>query len=96
MHCKPLVTTLWQSAAASLALGGVSYAILQLTSVFLDQTTFWGIFAQGFISGLAGVIAAVAVLAMLRNQDLMDMVRALRHKFWKASVVQELGEVVDK
>ena len=93
---KPLVKSFWQVAAASLALGGASYGVLQLTSLFLDQNHFWGIFAQGLLSGLAGIIIAGGVLSLLKNKDMNDIIRAMRHKFWRASVVQELGEAVDK
>jgi len=96
MRTKPLTKTLWQSLAASLALGCASYGMLQLTSLFIDQTTFWGIFAQGLIAGLAGVLVGVIVLALLKNQDLLDFSRAIHHKFWKASVVQDIGETIDK
>ena len=87
--------TLAQSAGASLALGASTYGALQLTALFLDQTSFWGILAQGIIAGLIGILVAIIVLRLLGNCDIIDIGNAMKHKFWKAGVVQEVGEAVD-
>ena len=93
---SPLIRTAIQSLIASIALGFASYFSLQLLALVLDQSTFWGIFAQGAIAGAVGAIVAAIVLLVLKNKDIQDFRDTLKRKFWKVGVVQELGEVVDK
>ncbi|MDB4984309.1 MAG: hypothetical protein JWM20_488 [Patescibacteria group bacterium] len=91
----PVWKTAFEATAASVGLGIASYATLQLTAHVFNQATFWGIFGQGIASGAVGVIAAIVVLRAMGNRDIVDISRAMRRKFWKASVVQEVGEAVD-
>lgn len=75
------------SFAASVFLGFVSYHALQVFALFLDQGTFLGIFLQGLLAGLVGLVAWVFLLRVLQNRELEEVHSALRHKFWRAKPI---------
>ena len=91
----PVWKTIFEATTASLALGLASYATLQLTALIFNQQTFWGIFMQGTVSAIAGIIVAVIVLRIMGNRDILDIWHAMKRKFWKSNVIQEVGEAVD-
>ena len=82
-----ITKTFFQSLGASFVLGLVSYLSLNALSPVFGTTTFLGIFFQGLISGVMGVLAATAVLYLLQNEELRDLLKALRTKFWRAKVL---------
>ncbi|MFZ2072231.1 MAG: murein biosynthesis integral membrane protein MurJ [Minisyncoccia bacterium] len=79
--------TFFQSLGASFFIGFVSYLSLNILSPVFGTNTFWGIFFQGFISGVFGILAGVLVLYLLKNEELKDLVKTLRTKFWRAKVI---------
>lgn len=94
---NPVWKTAFEAIAASIALGIASYATLQFTATIFNQSTFWGIFWQGALSAAIGTTFGVAVLVALGNQDVFDLWRAVKRRFWRASVVQDVGsEVLEK
>lgn len=86
----PVIRTFAQTATASLCMGAVTYGALNIFVLLIKQNTFWGIFMQGFLSGMLGISIFVAVLIMLRNQEMQEFTETLKKKFWKATVVQEI------
>ncbi len=82
-----LVTTALQSFSASVIMGFVAYQFLGVFDDIFDINTFTGIFAQGLLSGILGVSAAVVILRILRSAELAEAVAAFRRKFWKAQVL---------
>ena len=79
--------TFFQSLSASFFIGVVAYLSLNVLSPIFGTTTFWGIFLQGFLSGIAGILAGVLTLYLLKNEELKDLVETLKTKFWKAGVI---------
>jgi putative peptidoglycan lipid II flippase len=86
----PVIRTFAQTATASLCMGAVTYGALNIFVLLIKQNTFWGIFMQGFLSGMLGISIFIAVLIMLRNQEMQEFAETLKKKFWKANVVQEI------
>jgi len=85
---KSFITkTFFQSLGASFVLGLVSYLSLNIFSPIFGTTTFWGIFFQGFISGILGIVAAIFVLYLLKNEELDDLIKTLKTKFWRAKII---------
>lgn len=82
-----ITKTFFQSLGASFFLGLVAYISLNILSPILGTVTFWGVFLQGFISGMLGILAAVIVLYLLKNEELKDVFDTLKTKFWKAQVI---------
>ena len=76
-----------QSFSASVILGAVSYLVLQLMAPIVNQQTLPGIFLQGLVAGVMGLIAGVLVLYLMGNREIREAGEALRHKFWRTKVV---------
>ncbi len=91
---KGLFGTLFQGLGASFVMGGVSYIGLNVFSRYIDITTLPGIFIQGFLSGLLGIVAGVLVLIALRSRELSDVWQSLHAKFWKSRVIATDPEIV--
>lgn len=89
----PIIRTTVQTIAASLCMGVITYGALNFLVLIFNQNTFWGIFFQGFIAALFGVLMFVTILIMLKNEDIFEFGRSLRRKFWKADVVRDVIEV---
>ncbi|MFA6324744.1 MAG: lipid II flippase MurJ [Candidatus Paceibacterota bacterium] len=82
----------FQSLGASFFIGFVSYIFLNIFSPIFGTTTFLGIFLQGFVSGIIGIIAGVIVLYLLKNEELYDLIKTLRTKFWHAKIIAPAQE----
>ena len=85
---EPFVSkTFFQSLGASFFLGLVTYLSLNALSPVFGTTTFFGIFFQGLISGLMGIMAGGAILYLLGSEELKDLIATLSSKFWRAKVI---------
>jgi putative peptidoglycan lipid II flippase len=76
-----------ETGIAALAMGGVAYYFLSLFDDIFDINTFWGIFAQGFFSGIIAVFVGILILSMLGNPEIREVGRSLHKKFWKAKTL---------
>lgn len=79
--------TFFQSLGASFFLGLVAYLSLNILSPLFGTSTFMGVFLQGFISGILGIIAAVVVLYLLKSEELKEVLDTLTSKFWRAKII---------
>lgn len=82
-----IAKTFYQSLGASFFIGLVSYLSLNALSPVFGLATFWGVFLQGFISGILGIMAGFIVLYLLKNQELLDLIKTVKTKFWKQKVI---------
>ncbi|MEK7190318.1 MAG: lipid II flippase MurJ [Patescibacteria group bacterium] len=82
-----ITKTFFQSLGASFFLGLTAYLSLNIFSPIFGTTTFWGVFLQGFISGMLGIASAVVVLYLLKSEELKDLTETLTSKFWRAKVI---------
>src|SRR3989339_67006 len=82
-----ITKTFFQSLGASFFLGLVAYICLNILSPIFGTTTFLGVFFQGFISGMAGIATAIFVLYLLKNEQLREITKALKTKFWRVKVI---------
>lgn len=75
--------------------GGITaYLLLNYLGPHLDLNTVFGIFTQGFIAGLGGLLINFIVLLILGSQELKEIFMAIRHKFWqKEAIVPEQAEL---
>jgi len=71
-----------QTLVASLIMGVFAYFSLNLWDKVFDINTFWGIFLQGFFSGVIGLIVLILVLKSLGNEEINEILRTLKQKFW--------------
>ena len=70
-----------QTFIASLIMGVFAYFSLNLWNYVFDINTFWGIFLQGFLSGVIGLIVLVLVLKLLGNREIDEILLAVKQKF---------------
>ena len=77
----------FQSLVSALALGVVSYFVLNALAPIFGMRTFLGVLGQGTIAGFAGVLASVIVLTLFKNEEFFDLISALRQKFWKSNLI---------
>ncbi len=73
--------------SSSVIMGFVTYKFLDIFSNFFNLDTLFGIFMQGALSGIVGIISAVFVLFLLKNRELSEVWGALHKKIWKTKVV---------
>ncbi len=84
--------TFFQSLGASFFIGGVSYLSLNAFSPVFGTETFWGVFLQGLLSGILGIVAGVIVLYFLKNEELRTLGNTLKTKFWKTKILMPSQE----
>lgn len=88
MNGESFITkTFFQSLGASFFLGLVSYLSLNILSPIFGTTTLLGVFLQGFISGILGIVSAILVLYLLKNEELKDIIKTLKTKFWRVKII---------
>ena len=92
-NAYPILRTTVQTIAASICMGIVTYGALNFLVVIFNQNRFWGVFFQGLVAGLFGIVMFVTILIMLKNEDIFEFGRSLKRKFWKADIVRDVVEV---
>lgn len=83
-----------ESCIASIGIGLASYVLLNMLDTVLDLNTLHGIFLQGFIAGVGGIMVGALLFVLLGNEEVQEVWSALRDKFWKAKVVGPDPDVV--
>jgi putative peptidoglycan lipid II flippase len=81
-----------QTLASSLLGGLAAYGILNLLEHTFNTRTLMGIFSQGFLAGLVGLITYVIILLLMNNEEVKEVGLALGSKFWKAKVAAPSAE----
>ncbi len=84
---SPVLKTLFQVSGASIIMGYITYICLNVFDNIFDINTFSGIFLQGFVSGIIGIICALIVLYLLKSRELYEVWSTLHKKIWKTKVV---------
>lgn len=82
-----IAKTFWESLGASFFIGFISYLGLNILSPIFGNITFWGIFLQGFISGIIGILVGILVLYLLKNEEMKELIKTLKTKFWRANII---------
>lgn len=82
-----LSLTFIQSSISAVVMGLVSYKCLDFFDNLFNLNTGIGIFFQGFLSGILGIISGVLILYIFKNNELFGIIHALRNKFWKNRVL---------
>ena len=84
---RPVLKTLFQISGASIIMGYVTYGFLNILDKIFDINTFIGIFLQGFLSGIIGIIVVIMVLYLLKSKELAEVWSTLHKKIWGAKAV---------
>ncbi|MBP6912075.1 MAG: hypothetical protein KBB88_02660, partial [Candidatus Pacebacteria bacterium] len=80
--------TTFQVLLSSVIGGVVSYGALHYFAFAFDLESLAGVFAQGFLSGVIGIIVMFYILRGLKNPELFEVSSAIHKKFWKQEVLQ--------
>jgi putative peptidoglycan lipid II flippase len=87
--------TLLSSLLASMAALAGSWATLQVLANPIDQTSFWGVFAQGVGAGTIGTICAAVVYQLLGTPEWVAFVSRIRRKIWRrAAPISEATDIL--
>lgn len=81
---KDIFTSFWQSLVASLIAFIVTLLMLNILNNFFDLNKFFGVFFQGFISGIIGLFVSFSFLILIGNREIQVVIRTLKTKVWKA------------
>jgi putative peptidoglycan lipid II flippase len=84
---KPVLRTLFQVSSSSIIMGYITYKCLDVFDKVFNLNTLFGIFMQGFVSGMIGIVFFVIILYILKNKELSEVWATLHRKIWKAKVV---------
>lgn len=86
-YSKSLFRSLFHVIGSAIVMGYVTYRLLNVFDKIFDIKTFYGIFFQGFISGIGGIITAIILLLLMRNKEIGDIFATFKRKIWKARIV---------
>jgi hypothetical protein len=90
---KPTLKTLFEVLGSAIIMGYISHISLDVFDDLFNINTFWGIFLQGFFSGLIGISSSITVLYLLGNKELSEVWTTLHKKIWRAKVVPPDAEL---
>ncbi len=82
-----VLRTLFQVTGASVIMGYVTYICLNIFSTVFNLNTLSGVFLQGFVSGVVGIIFAMVILFLLKSKELQEVWATLHKKIWKSDIV---------
>ncbi len=83
---KPVLETLFHSFSASVIAGFVAFLSLRVFALVFPLEKVWGIFMQGFCSGILGLATGAIVLILLKNTEIAEVWRTLHSKIWRVKV----------
>ena len=88
---KADLSSLWGSFYRALAAGimaGVgAYVALNVLVEGLRTDTFVGIFLQGFIGGVVGIVSAALLLYLVRSPELLEALETFKKRIFKTDIV---------
>lgn len=76
-----------ESLIGAFIIGSVSYLCLNVFDKVFDINTGLGIFLQGLISGILGIISGIIILVLFKNKELLDIFNAMKSKFWNRNII---------
>jgi len=89
------VVTFFHALSTAVITGFVAYLSLGALTRFWDITTFFGIFFQGFVAGLMGILAGVGILSLLKNPELKEVLAIIPRKVFREKdvVLDEIAKI---
>ncbi len=94
MKFLTLRKTFYQSFSTAVIMGFITFLSLNALSRYLDLNTSVGIFFQGFIAGIIGILAGVGLLSLLKSPELVEIFGLIPKKIFGAKdVVLETEQI---
>ncbi|MFH1472880.1 MAG: lipid II flippase MurJ [bacterium] len=91
---RQVTRAVFESFGAAVIMGVATYIGLVVFALFFNTGTLVGIFLQGFLAGILGILVGIAVLHALGSKELKEVWVAIRTRFWKAKVIATDPEIV--
>ena len=79
----PTTRSFFEIFSGSVIMGFIAYESLSVFGRLFDLDTFFGIFAQGFLSGVLGIMGGALVLWVLGNAEIREVRASLHRQFWR-------------
>jgi peptidoglycan biosynthesis protein MviN/MurJ (putative lipid II flippase) len=84
---RQVFRSLFQIFSASIIMGYATFISLRFFDNLFSLEKAIGVFMQGLLSGIVGIVAFLAILKLLRNAEIGEMWKALHHRIWRSKVV---------
>lgn len=88
------ITSFFQTTLVSLVMGFAVYKLLDIFDEVFNINSFWGILGQGFVSGILGILLAIFLFSLFKNQEFLDISKALKRKWSGLTLVGSVDEEV--
>lgn len=82
-----LSNTFIESGIGAIMVGLMAYFSLNIFDNIFKINTGWGIFLQGFVSGIIGISFGILTLWILKNKELIDLIKVIKNRLWHDRVV---------
>ena len=83
----PVLETLFHTLGGSVLMGWVSWQFLGIFSTVFNMQSTFGVFLQGFLAGIIGIIFYILLLIALKSVELKEVWKTLHRKIWKTDVI---------
>ncbi len=83
-----------RAVLAAIVGGFCAYASLNFFVFGIDEDTFIGIFLQGFMGGLAGIVGVVSTYYITKSPELQEIHKSLRARRRRAEVISSPDEIL--
>jgi peptidoglycan biosynthesis protein MviN/MurJ (putative lipid II flippase) len=91
---RKIFETFFRSFCAAIIMGFGTYLSLNLLDDYFSLNSVFGVFMQGFLSGIFGIFLGVIVLWLLKSPELTEVWQTLHRKIWKVKTVPaEINEL---
>jgi putative peptidoglycan lipid II flippase len=87
--------TLGQSLSAAVIMGFVAYYCLNVFSQVVSTATLPGIFFQGFMSGIFSILIGIAILHVLKNEEIIEISKMLPKRIFRQKHVVLEADKID-
>ncbi len=86
-YTSSIMRSLFQTLGAAIIMGYITYLLLNVFDHIFDLNTFFGIFMQGFLSGILGILVGITILKILKNNELEVIISNMKSRIWKTKVI---------
>lgn len=84
----------FRSIAAAVIGGFCAYTALNFFIFGIDEETFIGIFLQGFMGALAGILGVISTYYVVRSPELSEVYKSFRGRMFKPELIATEDEVL--
>lgn len=79
----PIIQSLYKISVAALAMGLVVQVTKYVIEPFLNMQKFWGIFTQGAVAGILGLVVYCLICLILRSPEMLNFKASIQRKLFK-------------